>query len=220
VTRTDRRAAVSAPYRERALRTLQLLVELGARAEEQAWISAGWPAEQVAPDFSLDRGDAIVVMREDVRDLHVAAHVRLRCTKLDFDPIRVAIQMLELARPERDTIHASSPRFYARHLEQLVRARYALIVVTHEVRLPAQQGVSSFDTGRVLGAALLFELADQALRGAFEFHADNSSQLEGNDRTIDDKLRADLEARFSAAIVRGIRERFPAGRPPATLGYV
>jgi len=220
VTRTDRKAAVADRYRERLLPKLEALVAIAQVAEEQAWMTVGWPTDPVAPDFDDAAGDAVVVMRDDLRDLHTAPYVRLRCTSLDFDPVRVAVQMLGLATPERECLDAPDLKFYVRHLEQLARARYALIVVMHEVRLPSTEGAASFEAGRVHGAALLFEIESRELRGAFEYHAENSWQLKGNDRTIDDKLRADLASRFSNAIVRGIGERFPAGRAPATLGFV
>lgn len=220
MTRTDPRAAVAEPYRARLLPTLDALVAIGTLADEQAWLNVGWPTDPEAPNFSDDAGDAVVVMRDDVRDLHAASYVPIRCTKLDFDPVRVAIQMLGLARPETECLDAPDPKFYVRHLEQLARAHFVLIVVTHDVRLPQLEGATTFVTGRVDGAALLFDIAARELRGAFEIHVENNWQLKGSDRTIDDKLRADLAAKFSLAVVRLIGDHFPAGRAPVTLGYV
>jgi hypothetical protein len=200
--------------------TLEALVAIGTLAEEQSWISTGWPGESPAPNFSDGDGDAVVVMRDDIRHLHEAPYVPIRCTKLDFDPVRVAIQMLGLANPEREPLNAPNPKIYVRHLEQLVRARQVLVVVTHDVRLPQLEAGTQFVTGRVYGAAVLFDIASRELRGAFEIHVENRSQIKGTERTIDDKLRHDLAAQFSLDVVRLIGDRFPAGRPPATLGYV
>ncbi len=216
--KTDPRAAVAEPYRARLLPMLEALVAIGPLAEEQGWVNVGWPTEAQAPNFSDEAGDAVVVMRDDIRDLHAPPYVPIRCCKLDFDPVRVAIQMLGLSRPETGGLDGS-PKFYARHLDQLARARYALVVCTHEIRLPQVDG-SQFEAGRVDGAGLLYEISTRALRGGFEIHVENSWQLKGSDRTIDDKLRADLEAKFSLAVVRLIGDHFPAGRAPATLGYV
>lgn len=220
MTATDRKAAVADHYRDRLMPTLEAIAALGAAADEQGWMTLGWPSDAVAPNFADDTGDAVIVMRDDIRDLHYLPYVRLRCAKLDFDPVRVCIQMLGLASPDREPLDAPDPAFYRRHLEQLARARYILIVVTHEVRMPHVEGAASFEGGMVSGAALLFELATRTLRGAFEYSAVNSGQARGSDRTIEDKLRDDLEGQFSAAIIRGIAERFPAGRPPVTLGYL
>jgi hypothetical protein len=219
VSRTDPRVAIADRYRARVLPKLEALQAAAQLAHEQAWVNVGWPTDAVAPDFGGDDGDAIVAMREDLADLHAAPYVPLRCTTLYFDPVRVGVQLLGLARPERDAIGPQT-NFYVRHLEQLARARYALIVVTHERKVPAVDGGSAFEAGSVRGAALLCELATCELRGAFEFFAENSWQVKGTDRTIEDKLRANLESRFSRAIVGGIRARFPAGRAPATLGFV
>lgn len=199
---------------------LEALVAIGQAAAENGWLTVGWPKDDVEPDFSDDEGNAVVVMLDDIRDLGVSSYVRVRCTKLDFDPVRVAIQMLGLATSETEYLNAPNPTFYARHLEQLARARFALIVLTHEIRLPTTEGASTFEAGRVTGAAMLYEIETRELRGAFEYRAENSWQLKGNDRTIDDRLRGDLAARFSAAVIDGIADRFPRGRAPATLGYV
>lgn len=215
---TDPRAEVAEPYRHLLALKLDTLAAVATAAEEQSWSSLGWPADSCAPDFG-DRGDAIVVMREDLRDLHHAPYVPVRAITLDFDPVRVAMQMLGFARPETDCLNAPDPKYYRRHLEQLSRARLALIVVTHDLRLPRLEGAASFETGRVDGAALLFELASRELRGGFELHVENSWQVKGNDETITDKLRRELEAKFSNAVIAGIAGRFPQGRAPVTLGY-
>ncbi len=218
--RTDPKAAVAEPYRDRLLPKLEALVAIGTLAEEQSWINSGWPRVSPAPNFSDEDGDAIVVMRDDIRHLAEAQYVPIRCTKLDFDPVRVAIQMLGLASPEREALDAPNPKFYVRHLEQLARASQVLVVVTHDIRLPQLDGATQFITGRVDGAGVLFDIASRELLGAFEIHVENRSQLKGTDRTIDDKLRNDLTAQFSLDVVRLIGDHFPAGRPPATLGFV
>jgi hypothetical protein len=220
VTATDRKAAVADAYRARLMPTLEAIAALGTAADEQGWMALGWPTDPVTPSFRDDTGDAVVVMRDDIRDLHYLPYVRLRCAKLDFDPVRVCIQMLGLASPDREPLDAPDPAFYRRHLEQLARARYVLIVVTHDVRMPRVEGATSFEGGMVNGAALLFEIETRTLRGAFEYVAINGDHLKGSDRTIEDKLRDDLEAQFSSAIIDGIARRFPDGRPPVTLGYV
>ena len=199
--------------------TLEATVAAAVLADNEAWLGVGWPAEPVAPNFDDVQGDAFVVMREDLRDLHYAPYVPIRCATLDFDPVRVAVQMLGLAQPERDVI-GPNVAFYARHLEQLARARYALIVFTHERKLPASAGAAGYEGGSVSGTALLYELDGRALRGGFEYHAGNSWEVKGSDRTITDKLHVDLESRFSWAVINGIAARFPDGRAPATLGYV
>lgn len=218
--RTESKADVANPFRERLIPKLQALVEVAQAAEEQAWIASGWPTDETHPSFDDGKdGDAIVVMRDDLRDLHCIPYVRARCTTIDFDPVRVALQMLDLAQPEREALNPSNARYYQKHLEQIDRARYALIVTAHEVQLPTTEGAASYEGGYVKGAALLYEIDSRRLRGGFEYFAENRWQVTGSDRTIEDKLQRDLEARFSEAIIEGIVRRFPDGTAPVTLGF-
>jgi hypothetical protein len=215
---TDRKQAIASKYRDRLLPKLEALARIAQSAEEQSWLSIGWPTDDVAADFSVDEGDAIVVMRDDLRDLHQPSYVQLRCQALDFDPVRVALQMFELVHERRDYLDAPDPKFYVRHLEQLVRARYVLVVVAHEIRMPAAEGANSFEAGRVRGASLLFEIETATLRGGFELFAENQWQVSAKDSNIGERLRVDLASRFAAAVIDGIRKRFPSAKPPLTLG--
>jgi hypothetical protein len=215
---TDPRTAIAEEYRARLMPKLDQLHRIGELAEQRSFFAGDWPADEVAPDVTQETGDAFVVMRDDLRDLGRRAGLELRCLALDFDPVRVALQMFELVREPHDYLDAPDPRFYRRHLDQLLRARYVLVVVTHEVRMPRPEGAAQFEAGRVGGAALLFEIEAAVLRGGFTYFAENRWAVAGRDATVGEKLVRDLRTRFAAEVVRGIGARFPAGRPPVTLG--
>lgn len=215
------KADIANPFRERLIPKLKSLVEIAQAAEIESWVTSGWPTDDARPNFDDgENGDAFVVMRDDLRDLHQIPYVRARCTTIDFDPVRVALQMLDFAHPEREAINPSNARYYKKHLEQIDRARYVLIVLTHEVELPTTEGAASYVGGHVKGAALLYEIDTATLRGGFEYYAENRWQVQGSDRTIAGKLQRDLESRFSAAIIDGIKRRFPEGDAPSTVGYL
>jgi hypothetical protein len=200
---------------------LEAIARAGEVADVQApFISDAQPAASpLVLDFTFDRSNAVMVMRDDVRDFTRPAGLELRFAALDFDPVRVALQMLELLHEPHDYLDAKNPKFYVRHLDQVARAAYALMVVTHEVRLPWPEGAASYAAGRVSGVAVLVELATDTPRGGFPYFVENSWQVKGRDSNIRDKLRVDLAQRFGSELERGIAGCFPGAKLPPTLGY-
>jgi hypothetical protein len=210
------KASIANDYRAAVIPKLEVMAQAAKVADTHAWSMLHWPDGDTAVDFTADSGTGVVAMREDL-DL-CQADLPLRFATLDFDPVRASLQMLELATDPHEYILPRHARFYANHLAQVARATHVLVVVTDQIRLP-KVDLDKFDGGQVHGVAVLVELANADLRGAFHYVAVNRDQVTGTDDTIHVKLRTDLAREFGNKLLAGIRQRFPSATPPLTFGY-
>lgn len=197
---------------------LEAMQRAGQMADTHSWSTVGWPTGDVEIDFTVETGSGVMAMREDL-GLTTRVGLSLRFATIDFDPVRVCLQMLGLMTQPHDYIDRRHAKFYKRHLEQVARATHVLVVVTDEIRLPRTEGAASFEGGQVHGNALLVELGTGELRGGFPYLAVNRDQVKARDATIDHKLHDDLARRFGQALLDGLHQRFPSARPPKTFGY-
>jgi hypothetical protein len=184
--------------------------------DAHSWSDVGWPRTDVAVDFS-DSGSAIVALREDLDLRNV--DMPLRFAQLEFDPVRAALFMLDLAVDTREGIQDDEARFYASHLQRIARATHVLGVATERIRVPRVE-LDKFEGGQVHGTAVLVDLANQEIAGAFSYLAVNRDHITGTDATIHTKLYDDLRGRWGAALLKGIREEWPNTTPPVTFGYL
>jgi hypothetical protein len=194
---------------------LDALVRAAALADAHARFVFDWPTAPAAFDARDADGDTVLVMREDVD----AGTPDLRFARLNFDPVRIARQLLELTVDRRDYVDRDRAAGYTDALEQLARARHAVIVYTHQFREPRVEGGTDYHGGIVGGVALLCDLDPIAFRGGVEYGAGSSWELRSKDALIGDALRDDLCRHFFDALMTKLAQRFPGAKLPVTLGY-
>jgi hypothetical protein len=207
---------VAAKHRAAVMPKLDALVRAAAVADGFAGMTFDWPRDPVAFDLREATADTVMVMREDIDG---SSSPELRFARLDYDPVRVCRQMLDLAVEPTDYVDPSHATFYAAHLQQVARARYAVIVYTQSVRLPRAEGKLDFVSGLVSGVALLVDLDAMSVRGGIEYAAGNRGQVRSTDKMIRHALRDDLALQFAEVLLLQLRARFPDAELPVTLGY-
>jgi hypothetical protein len=207
---------VAATYRAAVMPKLDALVRAAAIADGFASLTFDWPRDALAFDLREPTGDTVLVLREDIDGSSTPA---LRFARLDYDPVRVARQMLDLVVESTDYVDPSHAKFYAAHLEQLARTRYAVIVYTHSVRLPRAEGSLDFVGGLVSGVALVVDLDAMTVRGGIEYATSNRGQVRSTEKMIQHALRDDLAKQFGDVLLLQLGARFPEAQLPVTLGY-
>jgi len=195
---------------------LDALVRAAALADAHARFVFDWPTGPVAFDARDSIGDTVLVMREDVEG---SLAPDLRFARLGFDSVRIARQLLELTHDPRDSIDRDRVAGHVESLEQLARARHAVIVYTHEFRGPRLEGGSEYHGGLVSGVALVCDLEPVSFRGGVEVGAGSSWELKSKDAVVESALRDDLSRHFFAALMTKLAQRFPDAALPVTLGY-
>jgi hypothetical protein len=207
---------VAATYRAAVMPKLDALVRASAVADGFASLTFDWPRDPFTFDLREATGDTVMVLREDI-DGHAVPE--LRFARLDYDPVRVCRQMLDLAVDKTDYVDPSHAKFYAAHLEQLARARYAVIVYAHSVRLPRAEGRLDFVGGLVSGVALIVELDAMAVRGGIEYATGSRGQIRSTEKMVQHALRDDLAKQFGDVLLLQLTARFPDAQLPVTFGY-
>jgi hypothetical protein len=204
------RESIAKHHRAALAPQLDAIVRAGKVADRSATMTFDWPTGPAAPDFT-ETGEAIIVLRDDLDAGDRALPVRL--VPLDDDPYRVARWFLGgpgMLKYPKLTV-------YEPLLGQIERARYALVIVMHEATPAFADGAGHFTAGQVSAAGLLVELASAELRGAFEFTARSSGEVDSRRGLMDSALREDLSMQFQRALVAALVRRFPDARPPETF---
>lgn len=207
---------VAASHRAIVMPKLDALVRAAAVADGFASLTFDWPKDDLAFDLREATGDTVMVLREDIDG---SGTPDVRFARLDYDPVRVARQMFDLVVESTDYIDPRHAGFYAAHLEQLARARYAVIVYAHSVRLPRVDGRLDFVGGLVSGVAIVVDLVAMAVRGGIEYATGNRGQVRSTDKMIQHALRDDLAKQFGEVLLLLLLARFPDAQLPVTLGY-
>ncbi len=202
-------------FRPQLMPKLDALVRAAKVADDHVHFTFDWPTDDVPLDLRDGAGDTVLVMREDVDD---SSRPELRFARLNFDPVRIARQLLELTIDARDYVDRDRAGGYIDSLDQLARARHAVIVYLQRLRMPTLAG-SQYEGGVLTGVGLLVDLEEIRFRGGFEFGAGSSWEVRAKDATIERVLTDDLSRHFCDAMLTKLAQRFPDAKLPVTLGY-
>jgi hypothetical protein len=106
--------------------------------------------------------------------------------------------------------------------DQLVNAKYVLVVTPGEVTWPSASG-EKFQGGTAAMRAVLVEIETAKPLGGFEAVGVSSDKVfvraSANDDQLQSKLDADLIAESGRAIVKGIEQRWPGAKTPLDYGH-
>jgi hypothetical protein len=215
------------PFEELSFTALEKRQALSALRKEVVADRAKWPTGEVRGlDFTKETGNAVVVHTESGRlsdpFSSLTGAVPFKLFHIQDDPYRLATAArgIGLARPEDKAKYRTEK--YRPALEHIARAKYVLFVVA-ELTEPKVELGRSFTSGKLEGAAVLYEIQPKTLLGGFPIEAKNSAKV--TTRTGDytgqalDAVMHDFENNARAALWKGMKARFPSAKLP-TIVYL
>jgi hypothetical protein len=127
---------------------------------------------------------------------------------------------------ERDLPHANAPFDHAARRGWLVDAKYAVVFVLENVKLPVMSlGGTEFTPGSADAYAMLFEIEGVKSHGGVKVSATNSAEVmtkkvsgAGASEELQRKLVEDLRGQLGKALSEAIRKRWPGADAPYHWG--
>ena len=147
----------------------------------------------------------------DVKPEDLAPHPRFTFQDRSHDHILQAKTLLGVA--------GAKGNGYAYMPEQLVAAKYVLVVTPREVKW-AYATVGTFVGGHVKMTAVLVDIDTGKPLGGFEATAESSDKVKTYDKTFSnaqERVDVDLMTQASTAIIDGIKKRWPGAKVPSSF---
>jgi hypothetical protein len=216
------------PFEDLSFAALEKRQALAALRKEVVVDRAKWPIAEVRGlDFTAATGNAVIVHAESGRlnnPLSTLTNaVPFKLFHIEDDPYRLATAArgIGISKPEDKAKYRTGK--YRPALEHITRARYVLFVVGEIDEPRIDLGGTSFTSGRLAGACVLYEIGTKSLLGGFPIEAKNSPKI--TTRTGDytgqalDAVMHDLENNARAELWKGLKARFPSAKLP-TIVYL
>jgi len=200
------------PLEDLSFAALEKRVALNALRKEANLDRAQWPKSDVPGlDFTKATGNAIIVHHESGQHANPFATLTngraFKLFHIEDDPYRLASSAhgIGLGKGEDKAKYRTDK--YKPALEHIARAKYALFVVG-KVEVPrVDVVVKSFTSGRLEGAAVLYEIESKKLLGGFTVEARNSAKITHAHRRLHRPGARCRDARFREQRARGSVER-------------